>query len=219
MDLKYRFRDQEFLGRALTHRSAAPLHNERLEYLGDALLGFIMAEHLYQSFPDADEGQLTRARAALVNRARLARIAQELQIAEDVRLGEGERKQGGWRRESLLANTLEAIVGAIYLDGGMDCCRAVVMEWFKTALSEVQPGHGDKDPKTELQEYMQARRLPLPRYETVEIAGAAHHREFTVRCMVTGLEGPVLASGSSRRRAEQRAAELTLRMLRQADAQ
>ncbi len=217
--IDYQFNQPDLLEQALTHRSTGANNNERLEYLGDALLGFIVAEHLYRRFPDADEGQLTRARAALVNQTSLAKIARALEIAPSIRLGEGEKKSGGWRRDSILSNTLEALIGAIYLDGGIDACASAVTSWFKTALAETRPDTAQKDPKTELQEYLQARRLPLPDYETVETTGAPHKQEFTVRCTISVLSDPVFASGSSRRRAEQSVAQSVLDVLHNRDAQ
>ncbi len=156
--IAYVFRDDRLRLRALTHRSADAVHNERLEFLGDALLGMLIAEILFQRFPSADEGQLTRTRAALVNRECLADIARDLDLGQSLVLGEGEMKSGGWRRDSILANTLEALLGAVFLDGGIESCRAVVLELFAERLAEVDPLHTDKDPKTALQEFLQSRR-------------------------------------------------------------
>lgn len=211
--LGYRFRDRALLIEALTHRSAGSRNNERLEFLGDALLGFVIAEALYGRFPQADEGQLTRLRAGLVNKETLARIARELSLGEWLRLGEGELKSGGFRRDSILANALEALIGAIFLDGGMEACRDRVQAIFSTALAAVSPDAAEKDPKTRLQEFLQARHLPLPVYRTVSMEGEPHECTFTVECNSPGLASPALGSGHSRRRAEQEAAARALTAL------
>jgi ribonuclease III len=215
--LDYSFRDDALRRRALTHRSAEPEHNERLEFLGDALLGFIVAEHLYVSFPGADEGQLTRTRATLVNREALAELARELDLGTALVLGEGEQKSGGWRRDSILANALESLIGAIYLDGGLAACRNAVLGLFAERLAACDPGRAHKDPKTALQEYLQGRRHELPRYETVTVAGPSHQQLFTVRCHTSALPGPVVAQGPTRRKAEQAAARATLLQLTAGD--
>lgn len=212
----YAFRDPGLLETALTHRSAGRRHNERLEFLGDALLGFIIADILHERFPDADEGGLTRARASLVNRQTLAEVGRELAIGESLKLGEGELKSGGWRRDSILANAVEAVAAAVYLDGGMDACRAEVLRWFAGRLATVDPGAHPKDSKTELQEYLQARRRALPVYRTVEEAGPAHQRRFRIECVIEGYP-PVTAESSSRRGGEQDAARMALARLRGAD--
>lgn len=211
--LDYTFKDETLRRRALTHRSADSDHNERLEFLGDALLGFIIAEHLHATFPGADEGQLTRTRATLVNRDALADLARELGLGGAIVLGEGEMKSGGWRRDSILANTLEALLGAIYLDGGLAACRQAVLELFAARLSRIDPGHAAKDPKTALQEFLQGRGQELPRYETVAVAGPSHEQLFTVSCHTSALPAPVVAQGRSRRKAEQAAARATLQQL------
>lgn len=173
----------------------------------------IVAEFLFENFPEADEGQLTRARAALVNRDSLAVVARSLGLGELLVLGEGELKSGGWRRSSILANTLEALVGAVYLDGGMDTCRQVVRAWFAERLAAVDPGDTGKDPKTALQELLQGRREDLPRYETTHVSGPSHDQTFTVACHTAALDEPVTAQGRSRRKAEQAAARAALRRL------
>ncbi|MCB1749254.1 MAG: ribonuclease III [Gammaproteobacteria bacterium] len=212
--LDYNFDDGELCRRALTHRSAGARHNERLEFLGDALLGMIVAEYLFETFPDADEGQLTRTRAALVNRESLAELARGLALGDVLILGEGEQKSGGWRRDSILANTLEALIGAIYLDGGLEACRRVVRGIYTKRLDKLDPSAAAKDPKTALQEYLQARQRELPRYETTRVSGPPHEQVFTVTCHVDSLPAPVTADGNSRRKAEQAAARAALRQLR-----
>ncbi len=207
------FADPALARRALTHRSAQGEHNERLEFLGDALLGLIVAEHLYARFPSADEGQLTRTRAALVNRETLAAIARECDIGACIALGEGELKSGGWRRDSILANCVEALIGAVYLDAGMAACRALVERLYGERLLKCDPDHADKDAKTALQEFLQRRRQELPRYETTAVAGPSHDQLFTVSCHTEALPQPVVAQGRSRRKAEQAAARATLDQL------
>ena len=213
--LNYEFNDDELLRRALTHRSAHAGHNERLEFLGDALLGMVVAEYLFNQFPAADEGQLTRTRAALVNRDTLADIARTLDLGVDLVLGEGELKSGGWRRDSILANAFEAILGAIYLDGGLAACRGVILTALSSQLAEIDPARAHKDAKTALQEFLQSRRRELPHYQMMDISGPSHAQIFTVRCQTDALEQPVIAQGPSRRKAEQAAAEAALRLLRE----
>jgi len=197
---------------ALTHRSAASKHNEQLEFLGDALLGFIIADEICVRHPAAAEGPLTRLRASLVNRDTLAEIARELNVGDYLKLGEGELKSGGWRRDSILANTLEAIVAAIYLDGGMEACRAEVHRWFADRLISHRPETARKDAKTELQDSLQARRLELPVYRTLEEEGPPHQRLFKIECAVAGLD-PVVVESASRRSGEQAAARIALTYL------
>lgn len=199
--LGYQFTDQRLLEQALTHRSCKGQHNERLEFLGDAVLGLVIAQALFQSYPKTREGDLTRMRASLVKGVTLAEIAKELEIASHLRLGPGELKSGGSRRESIQADAVEAVLGAIYLDAGLDACRDRILHWFGSRLATIEPGV-QKDSKTRLQEYLQGRRLALPQYEVIEILGEAHDQTFTVRCTVTGFAA-VTASGSSRRKAEQ----------------
>lgn len=211
--LGHQFRDQELLRIALTHRSAGRVNNERLEYLGDAVLGFVIAEVLYERFPDASEGSLTRLRASLVKRESLAQLAREHDLGEHIQLGIGEKKSGGWRRDSILANAMEAVIGAIYLDAGFNICRDRIRDIYSDMLAGVSPDASGKDPKTSLQEFLQARQLPLPVYRVVDESGEAHARQFTVECDVQGLPGPVHASGRSKQAAEQAAAEQALQAL------
>jgi ribonuclease-3 len=208
------FRDATLLAQALTHRSAGARHNERLEFLGDALIGMIVAEALYIRWPKADEGVLTRARAELVRESSLAQTARDLDLGARITLGPGELKSGGHRRDSILSDTLEAVVGAIYLDGGFDACRDAVLPWFERTIMELPAGRIDKDPKTRLQEWLQARQRPLPVYELLAETGDEHAKLFRVRCM---LVEPLLLSGegegSSRRVAEQAAAAAVIAQL------
>jgi len=212
--LGYRFCDPEYLERALTHRSAGGQHNERLEFLGDAVLGFAIAEALHRSLPEADEGHLSRLRAALVNRETLAELAQELDLSRHIRLGPGELKSGGCRRSSILSDALEALIGAVYLDGDLPAARMVIMSLYDVRLQDLPPPEALKDPKTRLQELLQGRGLPVPVYSIEEISGEKHQQRFSVACDVPGLENRTVGAGSSRRRAEQVAAD---RMLAEID--
>lgn len=199
------FQRPELLRRALRHRSAGREHNERLEFLGDAVLNFVVGQALYDAFPDAREGELTRYRARLVSGATLAEVAREQGLGPHLELGSGELKSGGRDRASILADALEAVVGAVLLDGGFEAARQVILDLFGERIVAVSSA-SLKDPKTRLQEFLQARRLPLPDYEIVDVEGADHHRSFLVECRVPGAGNPVRARGSSRRKAEQAAA-------------
>tara|TARA_R110002126_G_scaffold119373_14_gene260283 strand:+ start:1589 stop:2263 length:675 start_codon:yes stop_codon:yes gene_type:complete len=210
--LGYQFAQPELLEQALTHRSCKGKHNERLEFLGDAVLGMIIAQTLFEQFPQTREGDLTRMRSALVKGVTLAEIAQELAIAQYLRLGPGELKSGGHRRESILADALEAILGAIFLDRGMEACRERILVWFGERLKHIAPGE-QKDSKTRLQEYLQGLRLALPVYDVIATTGEAHQQTFTVRCSVPGIK-PITATGSSRRKAEQDAANAALEQIK-----
>lgn len=211
--LEYTFNDTQLLEAALTHRSVGSANYERLEFLGDAILSFIISEQLYQRFSKADEGTLSRCRASLVKGETLAELASELQLGEFLNLGPGELKSGGFRRESILADALEAIIGAVYLDGGFEAVKALVLALYQDHLARVSPTVSLKDPKTRLQEYLQSRRLPLPNYEMTGAEGKAHKQTFTVTCTVEGLEQVAIGTGSSRRKAEQAAALQVLEML------
>ncbi|MFZ5757505.1 MAG: ribonuclease III [Pseudomonadota bacterium] len=212
--LGHRFGDRDLLVLALTHRSiSGSRNNERLEFLGDSVLGHVIAEELYRRFPRASEGELTRARARLVNGEALAGIAARFSLGEVVRLGPGELKSGGHRRGSILADCLEALIGAIHLDAGLPAARACVLAWYAPLLEELRIAEVVKDPKTQLQEFLQGRGLPLPRYDVLETAGKAHEQRFRVSCMADGLATPVEAWGDSRRVAEQIAAAEAMRQL------
>jgi ribonuclease-3 len=198
---------------ALTHRSAAGDNNERLEFLGDAVLNLLVAEHLYERFPDADEGTLSRLRASLVSGESLARIAAELQLGDALALGAGELKTGGFRRESILADALEAVCGALYMDGGLSTARSVMLATLREALAGLDALAELKDPKTRLQEWLQARGLALPRYSVENVEGESHAQHFRVSCEVEALAQRADGEGSSRRRAEQAAASVLLTRL------
>jgi ribonuclease III len=212
--LGYRFRDDAQWELALTHRSFGIPNNERLEFLGDSVLNFIIGEALYRLFPEAREGQLSRLRAQMVKGETLAELAREFELGACLRLGEGEMKSGGQERESILADALEAVIGAIYLEAGFEACAERVNSWYQPRLSQVSLDKPSKDPKTELQEYLQARHLPLPEYQVVNVAGQAHSHTFTIACRVAPLKQPVQASASSRRDAEKQAAAAVLQKLR-----
>ncbi|HEY5804400.1 MAG TPA: ribonuclease III [Lysobacter sp.] len=211
----YRFTDQGLLDQALTHRSAGAPHNERLEFLGDALVNLIVAEALYTRWPRADEGALTRARAELVRESALAPIARELELGARLTLGPGEMKSGGHRRDSILADALEAVIGAIYLDSDFQACRAAVLPWFEAAIAALPPPHKvGKDAKTRLQEWLQGRQKPLPVYALLSESGEDHAKSFVVTCTLA--QPPLLTQGEagSRRAAEQIAAEVALERLK-----
>ncbi|MBJ7573685.1 ribonuclease III [Luteimonas sp. MC1828] len=207
------FRDGGLLAQALTHRSAGAPHNERLEFLGDALVGLIVAEALYLRWPKADEGVMTRARAELVRESSLAQIARDLDLGPRITLGPGEMKSGGHRRDSILSDALEALVGAIYLDGGFDACCTAVLPWFEPALAGLAAGRIGKDPKTRLQEWLQGRQRPLPVYDLLSEAGDEHAKVFHVRCTLVEPALSAPGEGSSRRAAEQAAAGAVLAQL------
>ncbi|HXG28873.1 MAG TPA: ribonuclease III [Nevskiales bacterium] len=215
--LGYRFRNERLLVEALTHRSAGQPNNERFEFLGDALLNWVIADALFRRQPDASEGELTRLRASLVREPTLAAIAQALGLGEHLRLGPGELRSGGFRRQSILADGLEALFAAIYLDGGPEAAQAVILKLYQDALAHLPDAESLKDAKTRLQELLQGRGLPLPLYEVVEVSGQAHRQEFRVRCHVPGATQQSEGRGGSRRQAEQAAAARLLELL-QADA-
>jgi ribonuclease III len=208
--LGHRFSREELLTQALTHRSAGSSNNERLEFLGDALIGFIIAEALWERFPKADEGTLSRMRASLVKRESLARLARDLKLGEALRLGAGELRTGGHARDSILADALEAVLGAVYLDAGFDRARSVVLELFAARLDQTDAERAGKDPKTRLQEWLQSYKRPLPEYLVLSIDGDQHDQTFIVSCQLQDADVTTRATGTSRRRAEQAAAELML---------
>lgn len=209
--LEHRFSDPGLFRAALTHRSARGPHNERLEFLGDALLSFVVAEELFRRYPRVDEGDLSRLRAALVRQATLAGIARELDLGRHLRLGPGELKSGGFRRDSIIADALEAVLGAVYLDAGFDAARALVQRLYRDRWAELPALDALKDPKTRLQEWLQAQGRVLPAYRIVAVEGEGHNQLFTVECNVGTLV--TRAAASSRRKAEQAAAHLALEQL------
>lgn len=209
--LGHRFAQPALLEQALRHRSAGTPHNERLEFLGDALVNLLVAEALYLRWPAVDEGALTRARAELVRESSLARIARDLDLGPRLTLGPGEMKSGGHRRDSILADAVEAIVAAIYLDAGFEACRTAVLPWFARAMAELPPPHKvGKDAKTRLQEWLQGRQKPLPVYALLSEDGEEHARTFRVSCTLAQPALVTEGEGTSRRAAEQVAAEAAL---------
>ncbi|WP_444898005.1 ribonuclease III [Microbulbifer sp. SSSA005] len=210
--LGHDFDQAELLELALTHRSHGSRNNERLEFLGDSILGFTIGAALYEQFPNGREGQLSRLRAQLVSGETLAKLARELEIGDCLRLGEGEMKSGGFRRASILADAVEALIGAIYLDAGLEAARARVLEWFALRLQGLSL-ETVKDPKTRLQEWLQARKKPLPEYKVVDVSGAEHAQHFVVECRVSGLTQPAKGEASSRRNAEKTAAVKAYKLL------
>jgi len=211
--IQYSFQDKALLFQALTHRSASSKHNERLEFLGDSILSFVIANVLYQRFPRIDEGDMSRMRATLVRGHTLAEIAREFDLGECLRLGPGELKSGGYRRDSILADTVEAIIGSIYLDSNIETITSLILSWYQQRLEQISPGDKQKDPKTRLQEFLQGRRLPLPNYLVIQVKGEAHDQEFTIECHVSGIDDAIIGKGTSRRKAEQSAAEIALHKL------
>jgi len=211
--LEVTFNDSEQLQQALTHRSAGSQNNERLEYLGDAILNFVIAEDLFTRFPQVKEGKLSRLRASLVKGVTLAEIARELNLGEVLILGPGELKSGGYRRESILADTVEAIFGALYLDSGLEVVKILILRLYDERLVSIDVNEVVKDPKTRLQELLQSRKQPLPIYSVDEVKTATNQPEFEASCQISLLGKVVIAQGSSHRKAEQKAAERALTLI------
>jgi ribonuclease-3 len=211
----YRFSDDQLLHLALTHRSCGNRNNERLEFLGDSIVNFVIAHALFEQFPKAREGQLSRLRAGLVKGVTLAQVAKEMQLGPCLKLGAGELKSGGQRRESILADAMEAIIGAIYQDVGMEQCQQRILAWFAPRLQKLSLTDTQKDPKTRLQEYLQANKSDLPVYELIAVKGQDHEQMFTIQCHSVLLHKPTQAEASSRRIAEQKSASLALQQLGQ----
>lgn len=208
--IAYTYSRVELMEQALTHRSAGARHNERLEFLGDSILNFVIAQKLFELFPDVDEGQLSRMRAKLVRKQALATVAIEIKLGDYLKLGSGELKSGGFRRESIIADALEAVIGSVLLDGGFEAARDLILRLFDSMIVAVTPEEELKDPKSRLQEYLQANKQPLPEYEVVSINGPPHDQAFVVSCHVEGLNTTFTGEGRSRRKAEQAAATQAL---------
>jgi len=211
--LGYEFADEALLQRALSHRSVGKDNNERLEFLGDSLLNFIIADLLCQKFPEAPEGDLSRLRASLVKGETLADIARSFELGEYLNLGEGEMKSGGFRRASILADTVEALLGAIYLEAGLEQCQSRIQAWFSEQLESVSPNATQKDAKTQLQEHLQEQRKPLPKYSVIRQLGESHSPAFEVSCRVGDSDSETSAIAGSKRQAEKLAAEKMLQKL------
>jgi ribonuclease-3 len=211
--IDYQFVDSKLVETALTHRSAGSPNNERLEFVGDAILGFVIADELFRIFPKADEGQLSRLRAGLVRKETLALVGQELELGKYLVLGPGELRSGGQSRDSIIADSLEALLAAVYLDGGYESVRSIILKLFSDRMRSLSLDSHQKDAKTRLQEYLQARQHNLPIYETLEVSGEQHAQMFVVKCVVDALGLEAAGKGSSRRRAEQDAAGRLLESL------
>lgn len=212
-NIGYEFKDASLLKQALTHRSASKKHNERLEFLGDAVLGLVVAQRVYDKFPNLPEGKLTRMRSNLVKGETLAKIARELDLGVLIKLGPGEMKSGGRRRDSILADSVEAILGAIYIDSGLDAAASTIDKLYEKRIETLDPDVQIKDNKTLLQEYLQGRQYELPEYNVTDIKGKDHAQTFTVTCQVAALGMQQVGIGKSRRIAEQEAAKLILEKL------
>lgn len=213
--LGHGFARPKLLLQALTHRSHSSPHNERLEFLGDSVLNCVIATQLYDKFASLKEGELSRLRASLVRQETLAEIAVQLSLGDQLLLGEGELKSGGFRRPSILADALEAIFGAVYLDAGFSAAEAVIVGLYRDRLAQINPKETNKDPKTALQEWLQARRMPIPQYQLLATHGNAHDQAFDVACLIPALGLEVHGSGGSRRIAEQQAAQAALTRVQQ----
>ena len=211
--LGYQFDDETLLDLALSHRSIGAINNERLEFLGDSILNFIIGEALFLQFPAAKEGQLSSLRSTMVKGETLASIAREFDLGDSLTLGEGEMKSGGFRRDSILADAVEAIIGAIYQDSNFETVRELVLSWYSSRLSKVSLTSSGKDAKSTLQELMQSRKQPLPDYQVIEVSGDAHAQQYTVECSVTLTKDTVSATATSRKSAEKKAAQLMLEAL------
>lgn len=211
--LGYEFKDPKLANLALTHRSCGAYNNERLEFLGDSILNFTIAEALYNQFPKAREGQLSRLRAQLVKGETLAEIARDYNLGECLNLGEGELKSGGFRRDSILADAVEALIGAIFTEAGIECCKERILDWYQSRLKQLSLESTQKDPKTQLQELLQAKHAPLPEYKVVNVSGEAHAQFFTVECRISLLAEPTVGKASSRRAAEKLSASQALKKL------
>ena len=213
----YQFKDESLLNLALTHRSMGSQNNERLEFLGDSILGMVISSELFNRFPNEKEGVLTRLRSSLVKGETLSEIAAELNLGDFIKLGSGELKSGGYRRASTLADAVESIIGAIYLDSknefGISKIEKIILNIFQSRIESCEPSGVLKDPKTRLQEYLQSKNQPLPTYSVVSITGKEHLQTFNVSCSIEGFSNHVVATGASRRKAEQAAAEKALNNL------
>ena len=212
--IDYHFNNPALLTQALTHRSFSGNNNERLEFLGDGALNFFIAHQLFQRFPKLAEGDLSRLRATLVKESTLSEIAFSLNIGDALKLGEGELKSAGWRRPSILADALEAIVGAVYVDGGYYAAEAFVLKLFEEKLAIIDPKIIDKDAKSQLQEYLQGKKIELPDYKVVSIEGEAHAQTFKMECVIEKMNITTVGEGTSRRIAEQQAAQLALEAIK-----
>jgi len=205
--LNYQFQTTGSLKEALTHRSAAAKNNERLEFLGDSILNFVIAADLFKRYPKSSEGDLSRLRASLVNKEGLYLVSQDLKLGNYLILGSGELKSGGYRRDSILADTVEAIFGAVYMDSDLERCRELILQLYSKQLENIPDADSLKDPKTRLQELLQSQKMGLPEYDVIEVVGKAHNQQFTVNCKINKLNLKTEGKATNRRKAEQQAAE------------
>lgn len=213
--INYKFRDLSLLKQALTHCSAGITNNERYEFLGDAILNFVIADALFSMFSKNSEGELSRLRATLVKGDTLAEIAVEINLGNYLILGHGEYKSGGYNRASILANTLEAVFAAVFLDGGFGASQQIILTLYDTRLADNKLQVNMKDPKTKLQEYLQSLKRPLPTYALLKVKGEEHEQIFYVKCKIRGIAKYIVGSGTNRRKAEQQAAKLAFKQLNQ----
>jgi ribonuclease-3 len=211
--LAYTFKNTSLLDEALTHRSAGALNNERLEFLGDSILNFVIADELYRKYNNINEGDLSRLRASLVNRDALAEIARELELGSCLKMGSGELKSGGFRRASIIADAVESLFGAVYCDAGFDTCRQLILRLYSQKLENIPELDSLKDAKTRLQELLQSRQYARPEYHVIDIGGKAHAQIFKVECRLEGIDCVTVGEGRSRRKAEQIAAEAALEIV------
>lgn len=212
--LGYQFKDDSLVNRALSHRSVGKNNNERLEFLGDSILNFVVAEDVYHKFPKADEGQLSRLRAKIVRGETLTKVSKHFDLGEFLHLGAGELKSGGHRRDSILADVVEALIGTVYLESGLEVARECILTWFKPYIDQLNLTDSLKDPKTRLQEYLQGKQGGLPKYEVLQVTGKSHEQHFSVSCKIPELNDATLGKGCSRRLAEQDAASIALNLLK-----
>lgn len=212
--INYKFNKIKLLDLALTHRSANKNHNERLEFLGDSILNFIITLSLYNKFPKINEGNMSRIRSKLVKENTLAQIARKFKIGEYLNLGNGEIKNKGFQKESILANTMEAIIGSIFLDSDYEITKKTILNWYQKRLNNILPEDKQKDPKTKLQEYLQSHKLSLPKYFIFKISGKSHNRKFSIHCKISCIEKLIQGNGSSKKKAEQSAALKALKILK-----
>lgn len=213
--LGYSFIDASLLEQALTHRSLGASNNERMEFLGDSILNFVIAEALYHQFPSQKEGDLSRLRAHLVNGETLADIARELDLGSYLRLGAGELKSGGFRRASILADVVESILGAVYCDSGIEECSRIIHRLFEKKLKDIPDSQSLKDAKTRLQELLQSRKISIPIYKVLKVSGKSHDQTFVVECIIDSMKITSQGEGHSRRKAEQCAADVAIKMVKQ----
>jgi len=213
--LNYQFQNIDLLRNALTHRSASSKNNERLEFLGDSILNFVIADELYKLYPSSTEGDLSRLRANLVDKSGLYEISQILKFGEYLILGSGELKSGGHRRNSILADTVEAIFGAVYLDSNFEQCQKLILFLYKDLIKNIPDANDLKDPKTKLQELLQSRKLALPKYTIIEVTGQAHNQQFKVDCEIAQLGLKTQGQATNRRKAEQQSAEAIIALVQE----